>query len=103
MKIIDLAHAVAPGMPLSVTGIREGEKVNELMIGAEDARHTLEFNNHYVIITEIYTHNPQLLDKFLAGRPGKKLPEDFTYASDTNTEWLGVDDLRRLVNQINFL
>lgn len=103
MKIIDLAHAVAPGMPLSVTGIREGEKVNELMIGAEDARHTLEFNNHYVIIPEIYTHNPQLLDKFLAGRPGKKLPEDFTYASDTNTEWLGVDDLRRLVNQINFL
>lgn len=99
MKISDLAEAIAPGIPLTITGIREGEKIHELMIGAEDSRHTLEFDNHFVIIPETYIHDPVLLSRFTTGRPGKKLPEDFSYASNTNTEWLSLEELRQFVKK----
>jgi len=102
MKIVDLAHALAPNLPLCVTGIREGEKVHELMISVEDARHTLEFDNYYIIVPEIFIQEPALLEKFLFGRPGKKLPEDFSYASNTNTLWLSVEDLRNFIKRIPF-
>lgn len=97
MKIVDLAEAVAPGMPLEVTGIREGEKLHELMISVDDARHTLEFDNHFVIVPEMYAQDPILLKKFLSGRKGKTLPDDFSFASNTNPNWLNADELRQLV------
>jgi UDP-N-acetylglucosamine 4,6-dehydratase/5-epimerase len=100
MKIVDLASAVAPQLKHQYTGIREGEKLHELMISVEDSRHTVEFEDHYVIIPEIYTHDHVLKQKFLAGRQGKALPEDFSYASNTNAEWLDVEDLRKLVNNL---
>lgn len=96
MRIIDLAEAVAPGIPHTLTGIREGEKLHELMVSVEDGRHTLEFDNYYVIIPEIYSKDPALLERFLVGRHGKKLPDDFAYGSNTNSQWMGVDELRQL-------
>ena len=101
MKILDLAQAFCPGIPLKFTGIREGEKLHELMIGTEDARHSIEFDDHFVIIPEIYTENHELKEKILAGRVGKSLPDDFTYASNTNKEWLSVDQLKELIKKIN--
>lgn len=100
MKIIDLAQAIAPNLPYHFTGIREGEKLHEMMFGVEDARHTVEFSDHYVIIPEIYSQDHVLKKKFLAGRQGTPLPENFAYASNTNSEWLNVDDLRRLVSNL---
>lgn len=100
MKIVDLATAIAPGVAHNFTGIREGEKLHELMFGAEDARHTVAFDDHFVIIPEIYTQDHVLKQKFLAGRQGQSLPEDFAFASNTNSQWLGVEDLRKLVKQL---
>lgn len=97
MRIIDLAEALAPDMPHTYLGIREGEKLHELMIGIEDARHTLEFDDHYLIMPEIFTHNPVSLKKFLLGRPGTPLPEDFSYGSNTNTQWLTVEQLQHII------
>ncbi|MEI8365285.1 MAG: UDP-N-acetylglucosamine 4,6-dehydratase (inverting) [Parachlamydiaceae bacterium] len=97
MKIEDLANAMAPGLEHTYTGIREGEKLHELMVATEDSRHTYEYDNHYMIVPEIYSHNPQLVQSYLAGRPGKPLPENFAYCSDTNIRWLSIDDLRRLL------
>jgi len=94
MYIKDLAGAIAPGLPLICTGIREGEKLHELLIGSEDARHTLEYPDHFMIIPETVTHNPHLLKAFLDGRTGKELSENFAYASNTNDLWLSESDLQ---------
>lgn len=97
MKIVDLAEAIAPGMPHVVTGIREGEKLHELMTTVEDARHTLEFESHYVIIPEIYSDKRELLQKkFFKSEEAKKVSENFVYASNTNSTWLSIQDLRKL-------
>ena len=98
MKLVDLAEAIAPGMPHKITGIREGEKIHELMINIEDARHTIEYDTHYMIIPEIYTHRPELLAKFLKGRAGKEPPAGFSYTSDTNTDWISSEELRGLIS-----
>lgn len=94
IHITDLAEAIAPGLPHTHTGIRAGEKLHEVMVSTEDARHTFEYDKYYVIVPETYYLEPHLLEKFTAGRPGKATPEGFSYASNTNTAWLTSQDLK---------
>ena len=100
MHIEDLAKAFAPQIPLSYSGIREGEKLHELMIGIDDARHTLEYEDHFMIIPETISHSPDLLSSYLKGRTGKKLADDFSYTSNNNTEWLTVQQLKQLISSL---
>lgn len=97
IKIDELATALAPGLPHEYLGMREGEKLHELMISTEDARHTIEMEDHYVIMPEIYAHDPQRLKKFLDGRSEQRLPEGFSYASNSNSQWLSVEQLRQYI------
>lgn len=98
MKIVDLANVVAPGMPHKILGIRAGEKLHELLISTEDARHTLEFDDYFVIIPEIYSRDAQALLRFMVGREGKHTAENFSYASDTNTRWVTPEQMREMLN-----
>lgn len=97
IKIEDLAEALAPNMPREYLGIREGEKLHELMISVDDARHTIEMKDHYIILPEIYAKYPERLKDFLSGRKLNRTPEGFAYTSDTNSEWLTVGELRKLI------
>ncbi|MBL8508424.1 MAG: UDP-N-acetylglucosamine 4,6-dehydratase (inverting), partial [Chitinimonas sp.] len=49
IRITDLAEAMAPHLPHQIVGIRPGEKLHELMVPLDDARMTLEFEDHFVI------------------------------------------------------
>lgn len=96
IHIKELAEAIAPGLSHTYCGIRDGEKLHELMISAEDARHTIEFADHYVIIPEAYVHDLNSLTKFLDGREGKFTEDGFSYTSNNNTHWLDLEQLRRI-------
>lgn len=96
----DLAKIMSPDADLEMIGIREGEKLHELMIGVDDARHTLEFDNHYVILPEMYTHTKELMDQFLNGRKGKKLPEGFSFTSDNNEKWIAKEELKKRLDKV---
>jgi UDP-N-acetylglucosamine 4,6-dehydratase len=97
MHIEDLAEAFAPGIKRSYIGIREGEKLHELMVGVDDSRHTLEYDDHYMIIPDTYFHYAEVLKRYLEGRQGNSLPDGFSYTSDKNTQWLNVQQLRELI------
>lgn len=92
VKIMDLADALAPSLPKEFCGIRPGEKLNELMISADDSRHTIEYDNYYVILPELAKDeaHPSHHAMLTKGRP---VPAGFVYASHTNTAWLNRDDL----------
>ena len=92
MKVVDLAEAIAPGVPREVIGSRPGEKLHELLLTADESRHAIEAEDVYVVLPEHpwWTDEPRWLE-------GKPLDEDFTYSSATNTDWLSVEDLRELV------
>jgi UDP-N-acetylglucosamine 4,6-dehydratase len=85
MKMTDLVEAMCPGAGIQVVGIRPGEKLHEIMISADDARSTAELGDRYAIEPAFveYPRTPFRLN----GGPAA-VPEDFSYASDTNSEWL---------------
>lgn len=92
MRIIDLAKSIAPDAKLKDIGIRPGEKLHEVLITEDEARHSRDFTSYYVIEPEL---------KFwqeISPNGGKKLPEGFRYTSDTNQEWMSTDDLQRMIN-----
>src|ERR1700694_2741810 len=49
MRITDLATAICARCKQETIGLRPGEKLHELLITRDDARHTLEFDSFYVI------------------------------------------------------
>ncbi|HSR67494.1 MAG TPA: UDP-N-acetylglucosamine 4,6-dehydratase (inverting) [Acidobacteriota bacterium] len=99
MKIVDLARAIAPDLAIHFTGIRPGEKLHELMIGEDDARHSLEFESYYAIAPElVFTVNQASYERLAEGG-GKPLPEGFKYSSDSNSRWLDAEGLRELLRE----
>ena len=88
-RITDLAQAMLPGCDMPEVGIREGEKLHEVMIPAEDSARTYEYEKHYIIYPN-YTwwESASII-------PGGKLVEPgFIYSSGTNKEWLTVEDIK---------
>lgn len=94
MRVVDLAEAIAPECKIEIVGIRPGEKLHEAMITEDDARRTLEFDTYYIIQPEFPWWSREAVED------GKPLPEGFKYTSDTNTEWLTVEELRALVEEM---
>lgn len=94
-NVIDVARAIAPNTPLENIGIREGEKLHELMVSSDDSRHTLEYKDYYAIIPELFYYREDLMKRFCQLEKPKPLPENFAYASNTNSEWLNVDELKK--------
>lgn len=98
MKITDLATAIAPHCRHEIVGIREGEKIHETLIGEEDSRYTVEFKECYIIQPHLASRN-----KLVEYNNGKErlCNEDFRYTSDTNSQWMTVEDLKRVIEQIS--
>ena len=93
MKILDLAEAIAPGCKIETTGIRTGEKLHEALLSEEEARHAVEFDDSYVISPM----HPWWTGAGGSSRPG--MVEGFRYSSETNSDWLSVSDLRKLIGE----
>jgi FlaA1/EpsC-like NDP-sugar epimerase len=95
-KVSDLAEAMLPGGHHKEVGIREGEKLHEVMVTEYDSFQTYEFEKNFIIYPGAY-------DWWSAERMapgGKRVEEFFRYASDNNTEWLSVDEIRERLKQI---
>lgn len=94
-KVTDLAQAILPGCSMPEVGIREGEKFHEVMVTKEDAMHTYEYDKNYVIYPYMnWWHE----DMIIPG--GKKMEYGFEYNSGNNTEWLNVEQLRTLLEDV---
>jgi UDP-N-acetylglucosamine 4,6-dehydratase len=95
-RIIDIARAIAPDARLRIVGIRPGEKLHEVMCPADDARLTLEFENHYVIQpSAVYFSNVDYTSdgEGIFGRP---VPVGFEYNSGANPRFLTIEQIRTI-------
>ena len=90
MKITDIAKAIAPKKKYKIIGIRPGEKLHEQMISSEDSYSTYDYKNYYKILPQI---NNWSKDK-LRIKKGIKVKEGFIYSSDTNTDWMTIQELK---------
>lgn len=90
MRIMDLAEAIAPEAKKEFTGIRPGEKLHEILITEDEARHAKEFPDYFVIEPEFtFWIQKNLVE-------GKDLPEDFRYSSDNNNMWLTGEEILKM-------
>ena len=93
-KITDVAEAIGPECEKVVIGIRPGEKIHEEMITSSDSFFTYDLGKYYAIIPQIPKWS---IEEFIKTFNAKKVEEGFTYNSGTNTEWVGVEELRELI------
>jgi UDP-N-acetylglucosamine 4,6-dehydratase len=91
MRVMDLVEIVAPGCQVEFIGIRSGEKLHEVLISEDEARHTRELKDMFVIQP---TH-PWWLSEHLS--EARSLADGFKYASDTNESWLTAEEMRSLI------
>ncbi|MDD5006795.1 MAG: UDP-N-acetylglucosamine 4,6-dehydratase (inverting) [Syntrophorhabdaceae bacterium] len=93
MNITDLVKAIAPDCKYEIIGIRPGEKIHEVLVTEDDARHALEFDDYFIVEPEFHWWTA----KTHISNGGKPVKEGFVYASNTNDRWLTVEELRGLV------
>ena len=79
MKVKDIANTIAPNAKIKIIGKRPGEKMHEQMIGLEDANHTYEMSNSFVILPEI--ENISKFNQLIKNAVSKK---NFSYNSSTS-------------------
>lgn len=93
MKIVDLAHAIAPNSKLHEIGMRPGEKLHEEMISADDSRRTLILKDRYVVTPVIseWGYVPPL---------ATRMPEGSAYRSDTNDLWISKNDIKHFIENL---
>jgi len=91
MKLTDIARVVAPEAEHKIVGIRPGEKLHEQMVGLEDAPYTYEYDKYFKILPNIngWSSTAERV------KDGKKVDQNFTYSSDSNTQWMSPHELKQ--------
>ena len=92
MSVKDLGAAIAPECEIVYSGIRPGEKLHEVLVSEDEARSTVELDDMYVVQPTGTLWFGKEWEKI-----GKKLPEGFRYASNTNTEWLDLEGVKEMI------
>jgi UDP-N-acetylglucosamine 4,6-dehydratase/5-epimerase len=92
-RITDVAKAVAPDCKIEVVGIRAGEKLHEEMITTSDSATTIDIGPYYVILPI----NNGVKKRYMKERNAQAVPDNFSYNSGTNPDFLSVEALRNLV------
>ena len=64
------------------------------MITESDAQNTIELDKYYAILP-----NSAKKEKYINHFKGQSVSKDFIYSSKTNTQWIGVDEMRVLIKK----
>jgi UDP-N-acetylglucosamine 4,6-dehydratase len=97
MKIVDLASCLAPDIPQKIVGIRPGEKLHEVMITGDDSRMTLELADRFIIQPAFNWWTSE--QRTISG--AETVKDGFSYASDTNDDWLDGKRLNDLIEGLS--
>lgn len=93
-KITDVAMAIGPNCEHKIIGIRPGEKVHEEMITSSDSFSSYDLGKYYAILPQV---TPWNLQEYIENFNAIPVPIGFQYNSGDNTEWVGVEELRKLI------
>jgi UDP-N-acetylglucosamine 4,6-dehydratase len=92
MRVGDLLAAMPVECTPRVIGRRPGEKLHEVLIGENEGVRTLDCGDFFVVLPDSAKYQP--------GRwaeDARPVPPGFTYESNTNTDWVSEEDMRKLV------
>jgi len=95
-RILDMAEAIAPGLETRIVGIRPGEKIHETILGEAEAGRVLKHGKSYIVCPE---QGRWTAEAYCQATGATMMARDFTYSSGSNTDWLGVDQIRKIVHK----
>ncbi len=100
IKIINLAKSINSKIRLKIIGIREGEKLDEVLCPEESSQNTIEFKDYYLIYPMIKFNKP--INYFLnsLGEKGKRVHKNFSYSSKNNRTWYSIDEMKKVLKRI---
>ncbi len=94
IRIVDLAKAIAPHLPIKDVGIRPGEKLHEMMCPGDMSYNTYEYDDHFVIAPSIqFSSRSNDFTVNALGERGKLVAPGTEYVSDKNPHFLTVDEI----------
>lgn len=99
IRIVDLVPLLGAKLEYHITGIRPGEKVHEVMIPEEEIRNTVDVGSHFIVQPNHHWWNISDFKKMVEtnGTPVTNITE---YASGTNTQWMDVQKLKQLIQNV---
>ena len=95
-KLTDVATAVGPNCKQEIVGIRPGEKVHEEMITSSDSFSTYDLGKYYAILPQVPNFK---IDEYVKHFNAKAVTKGFQYNSGDNSEFIGVDEIRKLIKE----
>lgn len=98
-KVVDIALAMHPTVKLKDIGIREGEKLHEVMITEEDSLATYDYGDHYIIYPNLEWWDTEKRMK----KGGTKVVQGFRYSSDKNADWLSIKKIQARLKTIEIV
>ena len=98
-KVVDIVKAISPDAKIKIIGVREGEKIHEVMITKDDSRYTYDYGDHYIIYPNFEWFDFEKSFK----KGGHKIEDGFEYHSGENEEWLSVEEIKRLISEYNLV
>lgn len=94
MNIMDVAEVVAPDCDVDFVGIRPGEKLHEVLVSEDEARHSVELDDMYII------KPTQPFLPSVSYAESEDLADGFRFTSNDNSDWLKKEELRSLVEDL---
>jgi len=100
-RVVDVAEAIGPNCKKQFNGTRPGEKIHEEMITASDSMNTFDLGKYYAIIPEEFAGIVKTSKNIYLKEDTrfKKVPENFSYSSGNNIDFLSIDSIRKLIRE----
>lgn len=98
MKVVDLFNVLVPKAKKEIVGIRPGEKLHEILLTTDEARHTVELDNYFIILPEHVEIDRKRFGKF--SRTNRWLEVGFCFTSDNASLCLSKTELLEVTNKM---
>lgn len=100
MKLTDLFDILAPKAKRNIIGIRPGEKVHEVLLTKEEARHAVELKDYFVVLPENISSLKQEKGLQKHRKLGKSLKHDFHFTSNETAKRMSQKSLLQIVGKM---
>ena len=95
-KIVDLAKTIYPNKRIKFIGIRDGEKIHEELINADESLNTIDIGDYYVVLQN--KKDKKICDYYLKKFKGSFLKEQISYNSN-NANKLSIQDIKSIIKK----
>tara|TARA_S200000501_G_scaffold363322_1_gene394116 strand:- start:211 stop:1206 length:996 start_codon:yes stop_codon:yes gene_type:complete len=93
-RLIDVAKAISEKSKIEITGIRAGEKLHEELITDTDSKNTVDRGKYFVIAQSIEEYKTKCK---LENIRFTQVIENFSYKSNTNNDFLNINQIKYLI------